>query len=502
MEMKNKPGLINNKNGALTRGNRPWILLWFGIIFFLQLAPFLFFGIPGFWGDDLHIIQELDNSGLSGTIAKWIDEYGYAYRPIGYSLLSLSYFLFSFSAESMFILSLLSYLLLTYLVYLFSLQQTGSPGVSICITSLFCFSPFSYTAILQFSSLYMIYSFILVMVIFILRDSERLQNKTMLKVLSSTLWLVILLMYEQAIGLLALLIIMEFYGTFDGHLLRSAFRTIKSNTLIITVTLTFLVFYFLTPGNPKVNSVTQLNDLSESISLEQKNAEPKKINSATTTRQHNEVANSFYNSRIEALLSKSEKVLTYFLHNATYAIEQVLSSTWLAAIIVTVFIIFHFITNKLVSFGPSKQTARVLCGFGIIWGGLCLLPFFLYSSLHIPVYGLVLPWIGVSFFVGSLFLLTKNLNGKQIPLLLFSLCLFFCYLQQIGFQVGLKNELGQYASYAQASKNNHSNYPENVSHIFWLNNIILSRHQKAVSTLNPKLFSIDRKDSHIVRRAE
>ena len=188
-----------------------WVLyLFLGLVF-----PFIWFGVIGFYGDDFNQILGIKEFGFLGTISQWIYSYGIFYRPLGYFILTSIYFFLGWSEVLIYIFSLFLFFLSCYFTFVLSYKLFSNKFLSVFVTLFFGFFPFNASAYLQISSSYMIicYSFV---AFFFLKLISYLneENKKYKLFLLNTSWFLILLIYEQATGLILIILTNIFYINF------------------------------------------------------------------------------------------------------------------------------------------------------------------------------------------------------------------------------------------------------------------------------------------------
>ena len=153
----------------------------------------------------------------------------------------------------------------------------------------------------------------------------------------------------------------------------------------------FTLAYVSSEGNPKIQSISSLNELSNSAKSQQVESVPTSLQLLQEQVEDSNIvnssnSNSFYGSRTSALVGKVSKVSNFFIENANFALTRLIDEGPKSALLLLAFV---FLMIILVSVPlPAKETnqERYQFTFGILWVLLSLLPFTLYASFHVPVY--------------------------------------------------------------------------------------------------------------------
>ena len=462
-------------------------LIWFLWPILLVITPIILFGTPGYYGDDFNMLDSLDkHKGVLGSTLAWIDEYGIFYRPIGIFFLNSIYSIFGHNDGLMYGFSLAIYSVFIFLVYKSSIVFTSDKSLAIFIAIFFASFPFNATAFLQLSSIYMMFtglcSLMIVMKLYSI-DGKVFSNQI---IFLSLAWLILLLSYEQITGLIAVLFISAFMKHIDQGFFYSFKSSIQLNGFFIICTLFFISVFFFSPNNPKVITLNELNDFSTTLNEPiMQNGVSEDLTSAMAQ------TNSFSQSRFDAVNSKVKKSLLFFSHNLSYAINEIIkrgSKGWFLLLLL-------FFTAILILFSPiqvpSKKLALRQTLFGLTWFSSTLAPFFLYKSVHIPPYVLLIPSIGLAYSTYGLFWLLQLNQYKNFSIYLFKTILVLIVInfqiQQYGYFFGLKEELLFWNSAAVEFERNKSQINEegtieiktlrrNNLHIFWLEKLVGRRY--------------------------
>ena len=164
------------------------------------------------------------------------------------------------------------------------------------------------------------------------------ENKKYKLFLLNTFWFLILLIYEQATGLILIILTNIFYINF----LKNKNIWVKKSCIqsfgFVLITMTFVLLYFGSPGNPKVETLIELNNqeietISSTISLEE-----------ITQNESN---------RLTSLALKIVNSFSLFYMNFPYVFENLGSNIFIFIIFMT-FLMSFLITDKI--FFPNKKS--------------------------------------------------------------------------------------------------------------------------------------------------
>lgn len=428
--------------------------------------PFIWFGIIGFYGDDFNQILGIEEFGFLGNISQWVNSYGIFYRPLGYFFLTSIYFLFGWSEALIYFFNLFLYLLACYFTYLLSFKLFSNKFLSIFITLFFGFFPFNASAYLQISSSYMIICYIFVAFFFInfLRYLSE-ESKRYKFFLLNSLWFSILLIYEQATGLILIILFNIFYINFfknENDWIKKSY--LQSFSFVLT-TLVFVFFYFSLPGNPKVETLMELNN--------------QEIEIVSSIISSEEIIQSELN-RFTSLVSKIVNSLSLFYINFPYVYEFLGIKIFLLLILITL-TMSYLIPNKITI--PNKKELFKILIFGTSWTILTIAPFLLYDSFYMPPYAFLFPSFGIGLSVFSIFFIiakskSESLNNLLSKFLIFTFSLFFI-VQNYGIYLGTREEINFWKKLSIDIENNivlkkeksltiDKNKSFKNNHIFWL----------------------------------
>jgi hypothetical protein len=445
-------------------------------------VPLLLLGSPGYYGDDNNLIQELQESGLIGSIEIWVKEYGWSYRPLGISITYLFYYLLYEHPFFIYFIYQLIYLAIGWYLYKNMYEITSQKWLSVFVGIFFILFPFNATAYWQLSS----FAMVLVTLFSIILMSKyiikiKFHNYYILSILSF-FWLALLFSYEQIIGLiLVILLVFWLREPKIGFYRRTKNTIIKSFSLIL-ITLIFLFSYLSTNENAKLSSLSKINnsyemniDISENI-IEEKTNDSVRI--------------LLNGSRIKHTLVRLTKVADYFASNFTYSLSSLIEYKLKGVLLITLLGVFAILTFFIDARLIEKMFAIKILLIGAVWFLASLAPFFLYPEADIPVYALMLPSVGLgigAFGLISLICYLFNFSFIVVRITLFFIA-FSLPLMQYGYYFGLKEELNYWEDIAE----NIDIYQDNLSdgstlvlhnidlkknsHIFWLEKAIAQRH--------------------------
>ena len=323
--------------------------------------------------------------------------------------------------------------------------------------------------------------------LFLLDQIKSLNNeKVTLKLIFLNLfWLIILLSYEQITGLV-LIILFIFFMRSDFSIKIQRLNFFIKTFLFILTTLFFIFIYFVSDLNPKVQSIEKLNnqtkDARENIQL------------VNNTDQR---FNTFSPSRFQAVKIKVEKSLMFLQRNITYTIEEIFNQALLGALLTFLSLLPLVFIFKQEVRGPPKNFLITLSFVGLVWIFATLSPFFLYESVHIPPYVLLLPSIGFAFLFYGVFWLIWPENFRVIAIRAYKVILAFVFLffqfNQYGIYFAIKEELFFWKTASQMYLNGKemSNLgPKNNRHVFWSENLYGFRHFKNITGEDPANFDL------------
>ena len=254
--------MTNKTLNNLNQGDLIWIL-W---PILLVCMPLIVFGSPGYYGDDFNMLDSLElHQGIIGSMSSWILEYGVFYRPFGIYFLNLIYSMLGYSETLMYIASLAIYSALIFLIYRSSISFYDDKSLAIFATLFFASFPFNATAYLQISSIYMMFTCLCCL---ILIKKFYLNHKSIglfSNILFALFWLILLFSYEQITGLIAVIFTLILFKYYYKGVFESLYASTVINGLLIFITSLFILIFFLSPGNPKVKTLNDLNQVPNNI---------------------------------------------------------------------------------------------------------------------------------------------------------------------------------------------------------------------------------------------
>ena len=426
-----------------TKGISPVTLTLVGVAF-LVVIPLVFFGGPGYYGDDLNLITALGEGGFAGALRQWFDHYGFGYRPLGISLDFILYGLFGDIPAAAYAINTAVFLCIALVIYRSMLGITGDEAVAVIVATFFALFPFGPTAYLQLSSFCMLVGILLVVPLAGIFLSLSQQYESWIGPWTiSAIWGAVLLIYEQPVGLYA----------FFGIVLIAHFclkppavqykAVIKLCTTMTITTAAFLALYLIHPGNPKIVSLKTI--LGESVGIAAVGA----ASLGTPAGSESIVVPARPTAAAQPVVfdqSRMQKLVRFFIENIGYPIQNLRSkpSSLIAffGVLALVAVGIFRIRVRIIS---QRMAARYVL-LGTSWSFLTILPFFLYGRFTAPPYVFVLPSIGAGVASYGLYwlLLPAKLGASlRVGLLkILSVVVMGLFtLQQYGYFFGLKDEL-------------------------------------------------------------
>jgi hypothetical protein len=472
---------------------------------FIVILPLIFFGGPGYYADDFHMINGLNDSGLIGSIRLWIDGYGWPYRPVGISFMySYYYFLYQYPFWIYLIYQVI-YLSIGWLLYDQVYQITTHKWLSVFVSLFFILFPFNPTAYWQLPSVNMVVVILFTLVVAAQLIKKSKSNQYLYLSLLSLCWLVLLFSYEQFAGLMIVVILIMWIRELNIGVYLASKKTLINSLLLIFGTLFFLLSYFMTTQNAKISSLIKINteyqvtqDISENIKNTSDIEMPQLILSG---------------SRFDSTLIRLLKVSKYVPSNLNYAISNLADSGTKGIFLLLLLIFFATMTFFVDVIKINKTTSMTIMGIGILWLVVTVVPFFLYPEANIPVYTLMMPSIGIGlavygFFSWTCHFINLTFFSYTARLFLFIVALAFPLLQY-GYYFGLKEELSYWENVAekiQSYKGDllmgsslilHNIDDKNNNHIFWLEKAFAERHLRDHIGFEMPSIKIDRQKDQI-----
>lgn len=478
--------------------------IWFILPVLVVIAPVILFGHPGYYGDDFNMLESLeDNQGIWGAVKNWIENYGYTYRPIGALFLYTIYGLFASNATVMYAISLVTYSCFIYVLFRESLLLSKDKTLSIFLVIFFSFFPFNPTAFLQLSSLYMMFTGLLTMLVLgkIIDKSRNFSFQE--SVLFSSLWLMLLFSYEQITGLIAVIFLLVFLTNIDKGTKESFKKSFIVCFGIGFTTLVFFIIFISSPGNPKMQTVKDLNQkTSITINAESDNNKEAKGQYVFKPAE----TNTIVDGRVNAIISKIDRGTAFLLANFSYSYHALVNNGWRGTLLFLILFVAILPICFISIVPPTKYQAASYVIVGLIWFSSTLAPFFLYKSVHIPPYVLLIPSIGMGVMVYGLYWLLWNGKMKKTSIAVFKIALLFLVIsfpiQQYGYYFGLKEELNFWQAISTPFKKVEADFLQgkiieltNINdkkntHIFWIEKLVGYRYFLNLTDRNSSQLSV------------
>jgi hypothetical protein len=472
--------------------------MWLFSSWLIILLPLILLGSPGFYNDDFHSYQSLNTLGFSGSIQNWLSEYGSAYRPIG---IGISYFYYSLLPQNSFLLYLfyqLIYLLVSFVLFRQIYFLTKDVGAGVFIALFFLFFPFNATAYWQIPSIYMVVAILFSIIVMVNIATLSGSGSRARFILYLIFWALLLLTYEQLLGLAAVLGVLVLFMNYN----KDTYKTINKITFpiiaISIVSVLFLVAYFSSEGNPKLVSLKSMNvsdaitqDLSTNFTTIKSDKFTKLVKDENIKSKGIVKTDSL--AKIRHFANRIESGVNFLISSVAYALHKLISVGYIGYFMITVIIFFGVLTffippSFLVSTGLNPVFYMII---GFLWISSTLAPFFLYDKVHIPPYTLMLPSIGLGIFLYGLLqymarIFPKSIFTVSLKYLLILVATLFPLIQY-GYYFGLKEELHFWDNVASRIHQGDIEVNENLitinsipkrgnSHIFWLEKAVGLRY--------------------------
>ena len=479
----------------------------------LIVMPLLLFGSPGFYGDDLNALLGVEKHGVFGAVSSWMHEYGVIYRPIGIILHYSFYDLFQGDVFLFYLVYISLYVGIAFVLHRQIFRLTADSGLSIFSAIFFLLFPFNPTAFWQLPSISMILTclFSIKLACWVVEKSATINHRKL--IVWSAVWLVLLLSYEQVVGLSVVIALLIFIFNFSKGFKLAFLRTIFISSYIFMVSLLFIISYTMSQGNPKIITLQNINKNVELIQTT--------VNNDVTKHKQDFVdadisgtVNTIIHNRLKAINERTLKGLNYIYESVFYGFDGLVNQGFkglLLILMVFVFASLTFFTRfKLL---PKKYGFVLIC-VGIFWVMTTMAPFFLYKQVHVPPYTLMIPSIGLGLmFYGIICVLSQSKNIYMYSFglkgVLFSTVLIFS-VSQYGYYFGLREELSYWGSVAKniedhklSLKNGYSLVLHNVpakknSHIFWMESLVGYRYLSATLGEEFPMINIQNKENDSV----
>lgn len=457
--------------------------VFFGALFFLICTPLLFFGHPGYYGDDLHLIEGIFSQGILGAIENWMNEYGAGYRP-GVAILYYFYYMFSDSPELMYFVNIICFLSIALVVHRSIIRLFDDQLLAVFMAGFVGFFPLSSTSYLQLSSMTMFISVILVVgLIFRLIANTLTFEKWPLWIAPAILWALALWIYEQPIALILFAFVTLILCLRFKWFLHSGVVIFKLGACVTLATLIFLGGYLFDSNNPKMKSVEnyQTEQSTQIQSLPEEKGSAKASMKISKDISLNEQPNN-----VAPISSRFQKLQTFFIDNFHYVFTKASTKPFFIVVYLGCLGLLIFSILRLQARRIPRGVALAILSLGLLWAFLSVLPFFLYGRFTAPAYVFVLPSVGLGAAVfGSYWTFIPQVLAERVAALrmlkTLTITLFIIFsIQQVGYYFGLQEELRYYKSLAtflnphksdllQGSTIAIKNFTEKKNrHIFWL----------------------------------
>lgn len=446
-------------------------LFYGSIILILSLAllllPFFSNFEFRFYGDDYHLLEPLKERGLLGAINLWIDAYGIIYRPLGITIDYVLYALLGKAPKMFYLLSIFSHFIAAVASYYVIEKVFKNKQVGIFTALFFMFFPLNAIAYLQLTSIVMGINITIYMILLFLIHKQYGNSKGNSYIgLFFLLWIALLLIYEQIVGLVVVLVGFVFFkdiGRFTKYFTIAGF-------LIITAT--FLFFYMANHNNPKMISLKNLNRLEKieasHVDSTKQSSQPNSNKTEKTSIEdfalnndskvdHTNLNKSVLRSclviariqnNMKQIFIKLKKALYFIYMSILAGIEWIFSGNF---IVMAIFMLCNIgITIsffKLIKYDntTSFMPLFVIAVTGMIWCSVTLAPFLLYRTVKIPPYCFLISSVGLGAFIYSFISILLHKTGlifkRTVLTGLMSIMMFLFVFSQYGYGIGLIEEL-------------------------------------------------------------
>lgn len=424
-------------------------------VFLLVILPIVMFGQPGFYGDDFNLRGAIDQRGLIGAVRHWIDHYGAGYRPgmvISFGL----YDMIGDRPSMFYFINITAFMAVAAATYHMLSMLTDDRMLALFVGAFVALFPLSSTAYLQLSSICMFLAILIVVQLTgkVLTSSQYYETWSRAWQVTA-LWVLVLLIYEQPIGLYAFFAIALIAAARAGTLGHSYAAVFRLGIALTLGTAFFLAGYLMNSGNPKIVSLKMINSQNTVVvSPPLPVGEGRALQAASIVNQPAPTETASQIAPSPNQKSRAAMLATFFGHNAIYAAQHMAESMWVigAFIAILIFAGVPIYRIKVVPVTPRVSLAYI--AFGSLWAILSVLPFFLYGRFTAPPYVFVLPSIGMGVAsYGIYWTIWRPARGMRYgtvvlkPLVMAMIVLFA--LQQYGYFFGLRDELLYSRSIAQ-----------------------------------------------------
>lgn len=456
----------------------PIFIISMAIIF--MVCPFLFYFGEFKYGDDFNLALSVQQLGIIGATANWLEHYGVVYRPLGVFLLFVNYSIVNaFGVSAGYAVQFFSIMTIFALLHRVLTSFGFSSRTASLATLVAMLFPLNASAYFQLSSLPMMFAilFWLTSVLALVSQPKKLFLSYSL---SASFFVFSVLSYEQILPLVMVNLVVAVTRVQDLSV-RFHSLSVFYSFLISAFCVLFLFFYFGNQTNPKVLTVK-----AENSKIEQKLSE----DSGSVTTKEPLKADKLLMIKIRILAQKTIKTLNFIKGSLFEAFELVKKWTWFEKILFVIvptlwpsWLLYKtFACNdaegNVISVRQNIHLKFFLLGFGVL--ALPIAPFFIYHSVPITNYVFVIPSIGLSFLTAAL------LSAKPryavtllLPIYLTMATAFLAYPSSLGSFLNYWYELAEHVNdnpLAQRSGYIEIELPErSYQHVFWLEKAFAKR---------------------------
>ena len=473
------------------------------IFIFLISLPLVFFGDPGFYGDDYHYMRSNNNNlTFFEMLNQWFDSYGLVYRPIGIVIHLTLFKLFTSNSILAYSVSLILYILLTYRTFSLSIKITDEKSIfPLFILVFFAFFPFNATAFYQLSSMYMLITYIGLFYFIEILIYQTSNHSIFKKILLSLFWLSLLFSYESMIGISLVIPMLIFFEERKDNNSFDIKKYISPILVIAIPTLIFLFFYLSNPLNMKLINLNEINNNHLKIeSLEE--------NLLLENYQDKKESFSIYDNKLSDLSNKMFKAAYFFIDSIIYFYEHIKYSLKFIFFSIFGLLLLIYYTFKYKNSSSNNLYSFYLIIIGVIWTFGSILPFLIYPGFKIPTYHLLLPSFGLGIVCYGFLSLIFKKNTLIVSKYSIIIIVILFYIIQASYLIGLKEELLYWKNLAFITNNQivNTDYKNSIlienipkknnDHIFWLEKAVGKRYfLLQVNKLSNKEYFVESFDS-------
>jgi len=344
-------------------------------------------------------------------------------------------------------------------------------------------------------------------------ENSRILNHRML-IVWSVGWLMILFSYEQIVGVAAVIIFITFvYNFSEGYkvaLSRSKFVSIY----ILIITVIFILLYTMSPGNPKIIT---LNNINKNVELTQmfvaNDVEQNSIESLDK-ELFNGVTVVVESGRLKAFFDRIVYSKNYLYGSIFYGFDSLVKQGVKGILLFCMVFMFAFFTLFIQFNLSSKKKGFIFISTGLLWSIATIAPFFLYKQVHIPPYTLLIPSVGLGVMIFGFACILLPSKKKYMYYIWLKGLLFVAILimpvSQYGYYFGLREELSYWESIAtniephkQTLKNGGRVVLHNIpikknNHIFWIESLVGYRYLYTTLGIEFPIFNTQKRENDSV----